>query len=139
MSENYEIKYLKYKKKYIILKNNLTKSFKISKDQLGGKKKLNKELNNKELENKLYFFKAEWCGHCKNFKPVWNQLKKKYKKDIEFIEMDSDINKKEFLDWGIQGFPTIIFRKNTNAIEYNGNRDIKSISKFCNEMKKIKY
>ena len=57
---------------------------------------------------------------------------------ISLLNTSFSVNKKEFLDWGIQGFPTIIFRKNTNAIEYNVNRDIKSISKFCNEMKKIK-
>ena len=133
----YEDKYLKYKKKYISL---LNKKQENQKNQIENKNNIqiggSKKIKNKESEYKLYFFKADWCGHCQNFKPIWNQLKKKYKKDFEFIEMDSETNKKEFLDWGIQGFPTIIFRKNSDAVEYGDNRDLKSISKFCDEMKK---
>ena len=120
---DYYNKYIIYKKKYIDLKNYNFKKL----NQIGGK-------NIKEIVNKLYFFKADWCGHCQNLKPVWEKLKKKYNKKIEFIEMDSEKNKDNFIEWGIQAFPTIIFRKNTNAVEYNGSRDIKSLTKFCKDM-----
>ena len=116
---DYKLKYEKYKAKYLALKNKLNIS------QLGGSSE----------KPELYLFKAEWCGHCKNFKPEWGKLKKnsKLKEKVNFITMDSDINQKEINEWKIEGFPTIILKKGSNAIEYNGNRTVEEIENFIKE------
>ena len=110
-------KYIKYKVKYNLLKN---KSLQKETFQKGGN------------ENKpdLYLFKAKWCGHCKNFLPTWEALSNKYNKKINFITYDSEKNKKEMEEWKIEGFPTIIYRKDNVAQEYKGDRDIDSLINF---------
>ena len=62
MKVDYTTKYLKYKKKYLNLKKNINISG-------GGLKE-------------VILFKASWCGHCKNFIPIWDSMKKKYKGKI---------------------------------------------------------
>jgi thiol-disulfide isomerase/thioredoxin len=116
MNDNYRNKYLKYKEKYLNLKN----------IQSGGK--------NTENKHTLYLFKADWCGHCNAFKNNWEELKKdkELSNKINFITVDSN-DKSKINQWKISGYPTIIFHKNeSDAIEYNDNRDVNSIKKFIN-------
>ena len=117
-------KYLKYKIKYNNLKQqNLVRYSSLI--QNGG---------SKDKDNKtIYLFKAEWCGHCKEFSNTWEALKKKYHKKINFVTYDSDKNAKEVRDAKIEGYPTIILNKGEKAIEYNGPRNIDSLSHFIDK------
>jgi len=108
---SYHEKYLKYKTKYLNLKN-------MSSQKGGGEK------------TQIYLFKAEWCGHCKGFKPVWEKIKKEYESKYEFITIDSDKDKEKIEEWKISGFPTIIKKNNNSAEEYVGPRDEESVVKF---------
>jgi thiol-disulfide isomerase/thioredoxin len=113
---DYKNKYLKYKQKYLELKN-------IIKTQQGGG-------SNKPS---LYLFKAEWCGHCKAFKNEWQKLQniKELQNKVNFVTFDSNNHEKEMKEWGIQGFPTIILKKQDNtAIEYNQSRDVDTLREF---------
>ena len=105
---DYTNKYLKYKNKYLKLKS--------QKEMHGGSDKT------------LYLFKADWCGHCNNFKPVWNELQKTEK--IKFVTYDADQDSKEIKSFQVQGFPTLILKKGNEAIEYSGSRDINSLKEF---------
>jgi thiol-disulfide isomerase/thioredoxin len=78
----------------------------------------------------IYLFKADWCGHCKGFKPLWEKLQKEHSNKYEFITVDADKNKKEISEWGIKGFPTIIKKVSNNAEEYVGPRDEASVVSF---------
>ena len=123
-------KYLKYKNKYLEAKNeydNLTNNCKTCNNkscnclqQYGG------------INNTLYLFKADWCGHCKNFMPIWKDLQKSVGNKINFNTFDADKNKNEIKEFNIQGFPTLILIKNNTKIEYEGERDVKSITDFIN-------
>jgi len=110
-------KYLKYKMKYLELNDS---NYLVG----GGNKK-----------NLLYLFKADWCGHCKNFKSTWNKLKEELNKDIEFITYDSNKDSNIIKEFNIQGYPTIILKKKNKAIEYMGNRNINDIKEFINKYK----
>ena len=105
--------YLKYKKKYLQAKiNNMTGGSSIT--------------DNKEL----LLFKANWCGHCKNFMPVWEKLSNDSNLDIKFTTYDSENNKSEISNYNISGFPTIMYKVNNKIIEYNGSRDENSLKEF---------
>lgn len=106
---NYREKYLKYKSKYLQLKASL-------KEMHGGNDKT------------LYLFKAEWCGHCVNFKPVWNELQKTEK--INFVTYDADTHKDEIKNFKIEGYPTLILKKGNEAVEYSGGRTVEDIKDF---------
>ena len=110
-------KYLKYKMKYLELIN--------SNNLVGGGSK----------KNSLYLFKAEWCGHCKNFKSTWNKLKNELDDKINFITYDSSKDASIIKEYNIQGYPTIILKQNDKAIEYMGNRNINDIKEFINKYK----
>ena len=120
MSVDFYKKYLTYKQKYLNLKSQVE-----TKEMIGGADK---------KKNKLYLFKAEWCGHCKNFKSVWNQLQKdnNINDKIEFITYDADKHQNEINKFNIQGFPTLIFQDSEKMVEYNGSRDIMSVKEFIN-------
>ncbi len=121
--EIYKAKYLLYKQKYLDLKN------------------LENKINMKgggEHKQELILFKADWCGHCKNFKPVWEKLTGDFNK----VEYDADKDKSiiaRYKEEGfpIQGYPTIMLKdKKTNTmVEYNGNRDESSLLDFVNSYK----
>lgn len=107
----------KYKQKYINLK--LTQS--------------NYELKGGANNNtKLCLFKAEWCGHCQNFKPVWKSLKSysDFNNKIDFITYDADKNTSDIKKFNIDGFPTILLMKGGNIVQYEGSRDMDSMITF---------
>lgn len=84
----------------------------------------------------LVEFFAPWCGHCKNLAPVYEQLAQDFafaKKDkLTIAKVDADREKELGKRFGIQGFPTIKYfdGKSETPEEYNGGRDIDSLSEF---------
>lgn len=112
-------KYLKYKNKYLELKNSQITQINMT----GG--------SGNKIEDGLYLFKAEWCGHCINFKNTWNNLKKEIGNKITMKEYDADEDKNIMKDFKIEGFPTIILIKDGKAVEYaGGDRSGDSIKTF---------
>lgn len=124
---NYYYKYLKYKDKYNQLKNELNNNIN---NELNNN--INNQVGGKQDKSELYLFKAEWCSHCEKFKDTWKKLEKTMSKNINFVTYDSDKNSKEIKQWQVTGFPTIIYRKNDQAIEYTGPRDFNSLVEFIN-------
>lgn len=79
----------------------------------------------------VYLFKADFCGHCKNFKPIWDKLQLKYKReDIDFITYDSDKNGDMMGKYNVMGFPTIIMETKDGLKEFDDMRTIDKLSKF---------
>jgi thiol-disulfide isomerase/thioredoxin len=121
-SENYYAKYLKYKGKYMKLKQLEAK--------LSGK-----QMTGGGDDKTLYLFKAEWCGHCKAFKPTWEKLQKldEFRNKVKFISYDSDRDGEKMKEYNIEGFPTLIMVSGGKAIEFSGPRDEESIKSFINQ------
>jgi thiol-disulfide isomerase/thioredoxin len=111
---NYYDKYLKYKSKYISLKEQL--------NQTGGGNK-----------TKVILFKANWCGHCKSFKPIWDIVTKQYD-NLDFIVYDFEADSKEITNYDISGFPTIIVEKDGDTFEYKDERNADSFNNFLKQL-----
>jgi len=108
----------------ISMKKKLTK-------KLDKSKSMKKKSKKSNIQIKLFF--AEWCGHCKTFKPIWNNIKLKYGNKITFIDVDCTNNSPN-LPY-VQGFPTIAIYDNNNYIEnYENNRTFKDFEEYINNL-----
>ena len=129
MEDIYYQKYLKYKNKYMSLKNKNT--------QVGGGLITSKVINVPTLlqlggadKKEVFLFKAEWCPHCTGFLDSWEKLQKNYGEKYEFVTYDSEKNQKEIKEWHVEGFPTIIVKKGNDAREYIGPNNYDNVLNF---------
>lgn len=92
------------------------------------------DLINKKDNTAIVKFYADWCGHCQDLNPKWNEMSynlnnrkldgllasvsEKYKTDVD---CDSEI----------VGYPTIrIFKGGRKKRDYNGKREVKELEKL---------
>lgn len=88
-------------------------------------------------------FFAPWCGHCKNLAPVWEELAQKFafaEDKVSIGKVDADEHKELGRRFGVQGFPTLKWfdGKSDTPIDYDGGRDLDSLSAFIVEKTGIK-
>lgn len=78
---------------------------------------------------------APWCGHCKNLKPIWDQLGEAFigTEDLIIAKLDATAN--EVVGPKITGFPTIFFypKDNKEGISYDGGREFTDFQKWLEE------
>ena len=73
--------------------------------------------NNKELEIKMRtakYFTATWCGPCKAFKPVMNEVAGEGY-SIQFVDVDQ--NKELASQYGVRSVPTTVIEENGVEVE----------------------
>jgi thiol-disulfide isomerase/thioredoxin len=87
----------------------------------------------------LKLFYVDWCGHCKNFKPIFEgELSNAVKQEaipckLELVNCDE--NPEEGKKYNVRGYPTMIFQDQKNdIIEYQGERTANSIIQFLKNM-----
>lgn len=88
----------------------------------------------------MILFKAEWCGYCKQFMPVFTELSKNYRGDVIFAVIDIDANKELLMTinsflygYKVQGFPTVVMYNNGYYEEtYQGPRTINNLVNYLN-------
>jgi thiol-disulfide isomerase/thioredoxin len=71
------------------------------------------------------------CGHCHRFMPDWNQLKSMYGNLYNFYDIEySKMQEAPSTFGNIHSFPTIRMYLTNRKINYDGNRDISTLSNF---------
>ena len=84
---------------------------------------------------KLVLFYADWCGHCKKIKPVWDETAKEVNSDeVKMIKVNcgegTDEDQRIMKKYSIDGYPTIIKFVNGKATLYQGDRDAESFKEM---------
>lgn len=69
-------------------------------------------------------FYVPWCGHCQELAPVWSSMAKELQGRLNIGEVNCDVEKKLCRSMGIVAYPTIVFFKGTDKIEYDGLRGL---------------
>jgi thiol-disulfide isomerase/thioredoxin len=100
--------------------------------------------NRTSSEAEIIFFYANWCPHCKEAKPHWEEIKKQYDgktingytlvfTDVDCSEETPDV--KKFTDeYEVEGFPTIKMVKDGQVIEYDAKPTKQTLEKFINSV-----
>ena len=88
----------------------------------------------------IVMFYADWCGHCKKLKPVWDETAKVVNGDEEngckLIKVNcgdpgNNESHKALMDkYGIKGYPTIKVFENGESKEYEGERTKEGILSY---------
>ena len=60
---------------------------------------------------KILYFSAAWCGPCKNFKPIMEQVSREI--PVEFIDVDA--NPQLVAEYGVRNIPTLVVVNNGQA------------------------
>jgi thiol-disulfide isomerase/thioredoxin len=88
--------------------------------------------------NELIIAKADWCGHCKKAKPAFDALaaaspiKLSDGSSVTVRILDADANKADIEKLNVRGFPSIIYMKGGNPMEYSGERSYDGVISFLN-------
>jgi thiol-disulfide isomerase/thioredoxin len=116
-------------------KNSKGKPVKKGTDKTKPAKNKTKKVTPKKNKDKctIVLVYANWCTHCQNMKPQWDEMKNRLGMDIETIEIeDSDFDKDmkirdidnklngEHID--VVGYPTMFKVHNGHADYYGGSR-----------------
>jgi thiol-disulfide isomerase/thioredoxin len=137
-------------------KNKKNKKILTKKRRINLEKKINKKAHKDILDEikkpkvVIVMFFAEWCPHCHNVRPHWNEMKEEimleYPEEFEIAEYE-DIHKEngiqelknKYLDKQeelfVQGYPTIGGIKNGKYIEFNGGRTKEGLLEFAHKLK----
>mmetsp|Transcript_41263 Transcript_41263/g.78860 ORF Transcript_41263/g.78860 Transcript_41263/m.78860 type:complete len:237 (+) Transcript_41263:175-885(+) len=85
-----------------------------------------------ELERGAYFVKvyAEWCSHCRNMAPAWEQLASELEGEALLGDINGPNERALVSRLHIQGYPSIYLFKDGKAWEYTGPRGMQDMLKF---------
>lgn len=78
---------------------------------------MSSQLKNSTSDYGIYLFHAEWCGPCKQFKPTWNKLTKRFDElGIKYGDYMDNRDDDKINNAGITAFPTVrIFKKKQDS------------------------
>ena len=63
-------------------------------------------------------FKTEWSGACQIIDPIYKELTKTYKGQVDFFSVDVDQEKELYNQYQVKELPTILFFKSDELIDH---------------------
>ena len=105
-------------------------------NELGGTLSLTAELFQKKVTTTQdpWFIKfyAPWCHHCQAMAPTWIELGKEMKGKLNIGEVNCDVEKVLCKQVQTRGYPTILFFRGGEKVEYDGLRGLGDLLSFAN-------
>lgn len=83
-----------------------------------------------DTKPRVILCKASWCGHCKKFMPVWEEVSKALKDEADFVTYDSEDDKDKMKELGVKGFPTVYREVDGERTEFKGPRTADALKAF---------
>lgn len=103
-------------------------------------------MNKETKEVNVTLYHADWCGHCKRFKPEWDEMVAKFAKgdmqikgaNVKFESFEEKQLAEKKLNptingMEIQGWPTVKLVIDNKEYEYGGERKQDALVKFITE------
>lgn len=84
----------------------------------------------------LLLFTFPWCHHCRNFKPTWASLRRKYQSDdLVFLEVDCEDPMEDRIcdDNGVMGVPHMRWGNTAHTEQYLGEFEQDLVDEFIRE------
>jgi len=78
-------------------------------------------------------FYAPWCGHCQAMAPNWQGMARQMKGQLNIGEVNCEVEKRLCKDVKVRGYPTIMFFRGGERIEYDGLRGLGDLLDFANK------
>jgi thiol-disulfide isomerase/thioredoxin len=111
----------------------------------------NNEFNDEGDDNgssgyaEMTMFHVDWCPHCKNSLPTYDEFASKYNGKVingyklKVVKLnctdDEDPQIKSALDkYNIEGYPTITLSKNGELISFDAQPEMETLEQFVNEV-----
>ena len=85
------------------------------------------------LEPWFIKFYAPWCHHCQAMAPNWAQMAHEMQGKLNVGEVNCDEQKRLCKDAGVKGYPSILFFRGGERIEYNGMRGLGDFIDYANK------
>ncbi|RWA09543.1 hypothetical protein EKO27_g5557 [Xylaria grammica] len=76
-------------------------------------------------------FYAPWCHHCQAMAPNWQQMAKQMKGKLNVGEVNCDVESRLCKDVRLKGYPTILFFKGGERVEYDGLRGFGDLLQYA--------
>lgn len=78
-------------------------------------------------------FYAPWCHHCQAMAPNWQGMSRQMQGSLNIGEVNCEVEKRLCKDVKVRGYPTILFFRGGERIEYDGLRGVGDLVSFANK------
>lgn len=78
-------------------------------------------------------FYAPWCQHCQAIAPNWQGMSRQMRGKLNIGEVNCEVEKRLCKDVKVHGYPTILFFRGGERIEYDGLRGLGDLIDYANK------
>jgi protein disulfide-isomerase len=78
-------------------------------------------------------FYVPWCSHCKHMAEAWTEMARDMKGKLNIAEVNCDVEVKICRDLKLRGYPSLIFFKGGERVEYDGLRGLGDLVSFASK------
>lgn len=76
-------------------------------------------------------FYAPWCHHCQAMAPNWDEMAREMGGVLNVGQVNCDVEKRLCRDARVKGYPTLLFFRGGERVEYNGLRGVGDLISYA--------